>query len=243
MNFLKKLGYCLLSAYLIFPALSINAVAPQKPKKKLENKITEFKQAVEQCVKDTNKVFLPMEWFGLEYDRENKFYYSRPETWQKEYGFDDTYDEIASFLKKEKIEFEYDNKSWVIWLWKGNYGPILGNGAELGTYIKDPFKKDLLPITIEYRGANDDEILTVNFSLKHKGKEIFEFKPQKHWWLAGFKPYIPDGKKLSKNAMYMEATITFPTEEMAKTFETAAISNRHISNIKTENNNVSFSWK
>jgi hypothetical protein len=190
--------------------------------------------------KKSEKDLLPIERLGFEVDKTQGIYYSKVDAWQKEYGYDDLYDKMVPSLDKEKIEFNYDNKDWAIWLWKGYYAPFLGCGSEIGTYIKDPFKKFPVPTKIDYRGANQDEMLTVSYKLKHGDKEVFHFNPQKHWWLAGFKPcdYIPC------HELKVEAHIDFLTEQMAEAFENSAKNHASdLTDLKRDCATVDFSWK
>lgn len=244
MKYFKQLILSVILLGSVFQIPDYNALEPEKIPSYVQ--VTAIKKLMMEFAesfdinKKIEKQLMPMDCLGLDIDKKQGIYYSKLDPWEKEFGYDDLYDKVVPLLNKEKIEFKYDNKTWVIWLWKGYYIPVLGYGAEIGTYIRDPFKKFPIPKKVEYRGANEKEMLTVSYKLMHEGKELFHFEPQKHWWLAGYMPcdYIPS------HQLEMEANITFLTEKMAGMFENAAKNHApNVSNLQRECNTVKFSWK
>ena len=87
---------------------------------------------------------------GFAYDPDNKMMYARMDASQRELGFCYFYDEmiplISSNISCEPIYFYYDNKEWLIEIWKGQYGIELG--AEIGVYSR-PANGDLVIDRIE----------------------------------------------------------------------------------------------
>ena len=106
----------------------------------------------------------------------------------------------------ERIYFNYDNKDWMIQIWKGQYG--MTAGAEIGIYNKT----DKI---MQYDCASEDEFLEMSFILYNQGDEMFRRGPEEHWWLTGFK-VLNVGVPL---LLDMDMTIKFPTKSMTDAFE------------------------
>ena len=148
---------------------------------------------------------------GFEYDQEQGIYYSSVDPWQKYFGFNFLYDMAAPIAgmhyDTERIQFRYDDKDWMIQLWKGQYG--MTAGAEIGVYNKT----DKI---MQYQGVPEEEFLEMSFDFYNQGEFVFTRGPEKHWWLTGFKilnvgvPVLID----------LDITIVFPTKSMADAFET-----------------------
>lgn len=147
---------------------------------------------------------------GFEYDEKQGIYYSSINPWQKGFGFNVIYDMSAPlagmYYSTERIYFQYDNKDWMIQIWKGQYG--MTAGAEIGIYNKTDK-------VMQYDCVPEEEFLEMSFVLYNQGEKMFERGPEKHWWLTGFKimnvgvPILLD----------MDMTIKFPTKSMADAFE------------------------
>jgi len=63
-------------------------------------------------------------------------YHSKPNTWQRKFGYNIFYDEIfdiGSEMNVDFIPFSTDDEDYVLWMWKGDYWN-LGSGAEIGLY-------------------------------------------------------------------------------------------------------------
>lgn len=148
---------------------------------------------------------------GFEYDKKQGIYYSSIDPWQKNFGFNYIYDMAAPltgmYYDTERIQFNYNDKDWMIQIWKGQYG--ITAGAEIGIYNKT----DKL---VQYDCASEDEFLEMSFDFYNQDEFVFSRGPEKHWWLTGFKilnagvPILID----------LDITIKFPTKSMADAFET-----------------------
>ena len=147
---------------------------------------------------------------GFEYDAEQGIYYSTVNPWQKGFGFNIVYDMTAPLAgmnySTERITFRYDNKDWMIQLWKGQYGATAG--AEIGVYNKT----DKI---MQYDCVSEEEFLEMSFVLYNQGEKMFERGPEKHWWLTGFKIFNIGVPIL----LDMDMTIKFPTKSMTDAFE------------------------
>lgn len=140
-------------------------------------------------IKDADSLNEFLRPYGLFYDPHEDVFYTRIDAWQREMGFTRLYDEAAApsfmILDSEPIYFEYDNKSWMIEFWKGQYS--IATGIEIGIYYTD--KPDLSNKYFNwtfYDCADDVNMLQMRFKLTKNGESIIK-REELHWWLAGFK--------------------------------------------------------
>lgn len=147
---------------------------------------------------------------GFEYDEKQGIYYSSVNPWQKGFGFNVVYDMSAPlagmYYDTERIYFQYDNKDWMIQIWKGQYGAT--SGAEIGIYNKT----DKI---MQYDCVSEEEFLEMSFDFYNQGEYVFSRGPEKHWWLTGFKIFNAGVPIL----IDLDITIKFPTKSMADAFE------------------------
>lgn len=127
--------------------------------------------------------------YGYAYDSSQDIFYSRMDAWQREIGYARIYDEAAALssmiIDCEPIYFEYDNKSWLIEFWKGQYG--MTTGFEIGVYYKDKFDFTSEYINWSHYDCVDDEnMLKMKFTLIKNGRIVME-REGVHWWLTGFR--------------------------------------------------------
>ncbi len=132
---------------------------------------------------------------GYMYDPHQDIFTAGLDAPQKIFGYTTFYDLSAPYFNMifdyETIYFNYDARTWLIELWKGQYG--INTGCELGIYYTDKiispeeynstlFKavdtKDMLDIT-----------LILNKNCKKKKKHTIELghMHDRHWWLTIFK--------------------------------------------------------
>lgn len=154
---------------------------------------------------------------GYAYDAEQDIFYCNMNPWQRNMGYSRLYDEtMAPFgmiVDCEPIYFEYDNKIWLIELWKGQYD--LNTGCEVGIYTA---AKPALNIPAAYKYmfyncANDEERLPMSFTLKKNGELLFS-RDEEHWWLAGFKL----GEYSEPSELEMSIKIFFKDNTMCNSF-------------------------
>lgn len=142
---------------------------------------------------------------GFAYDPAQDIIYSKMNPTQRSFGYAYGYDAnallIAADIDSEPIFFDHAGKHWMIELWKGQYG--LETGAEIGIYTRSsdaPFYFQLLDATLGkreedpvpshslfYECADDDDMLTMSFTLMRDGQPLFSRGPERHWWLTGFR--------------------------------------------------------
>lgn len=150
--------------------------------------------------------------FGFSYDDRKDFFYATKYAWQKNFGYTRVYDVLAPFFRMcidtERIKFKYNNKSWLISFWKGEYG--ITTGGEIGIYNTS----DLYPNkNTLYHAIENHEMLDMHFKLYHKNEMIIDIKDH-HWWLAAFKL----GMHSKPKDLKMAISIKFPNEEMLEAF-------------------------
>ncbi len=147
---------------------------------------------------------------GFEYDEKQGIYYSSVNPWQKNFGFNVIYDMAAPmagmYYATERIYFQYDNKDWMIQLWKGQYG--ITAGGEIGIYNKT----DKI---MQYDCVSEEEFIEMSFDFYNQGELVFSRGPEKHWWLTGFKIFNAGVPIL----IDLDMTLKFPTKSMADAFE------------------------
>ncbi|WP_297428571.1 DUF4474 domain-containing protein [Clostridium sp.] len=174
-------------------------------------------RGVRDILSARNPIDRGMELVGYGYDPEQDIFYCNMNPWQRNMGYNRLYDEaMAPFgmiVDCEPIYFEYNNKIWLIEIWKGQYD--LNTGCEIGIYTAD---KPILNIPevykfMFYNCANDEERLTMSFTLKKNGKILFS-RDEKHWWLAGFKL----GEYSEPSELAVNLNITLKDDVMCNAF-------------------------
>lgn len=146
---------------------------------------------------------------GFMYDEKKDIFYAMKKTWQKRYGYCKMYDEAAALfgmiIDCEPIYFNYDDKNWMLELWKGQYG--MTTGGEIGLYIATDRKEKF------YKGVDADNYIGMKMELFRRGVPLFE-RQENHWWLTGFRLGICSKPKELK----MVVTLTFLNRLMCLKF-------------------------
>ena len=133
------------------------------------------------------------------YDDKESAYHSLPATWQKTYGYNKLFDDvfrIGSNMSVEDIHYNYNNKEYVLWMWKGDYWN-LGTGSEIGLYQQ----------SVESRTHYDAvdflcpmQLSTYKYSNGQVYGSYYNWNPiyNKQWWITAFDWRHPksDPKKL-----------------------------------------------
>lgn len=132
---------------------------------------------------------------SYQYSYVDDYYYTNDkDNWQENLGFARIYDLVAPYIALEydytRVFFNYDNKDFMIQLWKGQYG-YLFYGGEIGVYSRTPNGKTDGILTF-YGKAYEEYWPYMEMSLYHQnilGKYEREFTRDydKYWWCTGFK--------------------------------------------------------
>ena len=147
---------------------------------------------------------------GFEYDAKQGIYYSHLNPLQRQFGFNFIYDMAAPmagmFYDTKRIEFIYDNREWMIQIWKGQYG--ITSGAEIGLYNRP------LDRVMQYDCADDEDLIEMQFDFYNQNQFVFSRGPEKHWWLTGFKIFNSGVPIL----IDLDMTLKFTNITMARAF-------------------------
>lgn len=134
------------------------------------------------------------------YDNQRMAYHSQPDTWQRNFGYNDFYDEIfriGSHMNNGRLKAKNDDNDYILWMWKGDYWN-LQSGAEIGLY---EYKGEYLE-TEQYDAIDYEvpmELYLYNYYDKGNIENVFSWKPiVNQWWITGFnvKYTEPDPKKM-----------------------------------------------
>lgn len=149
---------------------------------------------------------------GFDYDPIQDVYFTQLDSWQRNFGFNSVYDTAAPMVgmiySTAKIYFTYDDKDWMMEIWKGQYG--ITAGAEIGFYNKPTDR-----VMKHFDCVTDEEMLEMSFDFYNMDELVFTRGPEKHWWLTGFK-FLHIG---IPTFITLDMTIEFPTRKMANAFE------------------------
>ena len=166
---------------------------------------------------------------GYRYEPNGDFFYTDDkDCWQKNAGYNEFYDNYAPaaamFIDQIRIRFTYENKDWMLQLWKGQYGWLFV-GAETGVYTAPAGtykggKGDANHYNCADKGDWLNMQLDCYWSKNNDGhyKKIFTRPYDKYWWATGF--VWGQLTKYSKPRTELKAKnrITFKSEEMANLF-------------------------
>lgn len=121
-------------------------------------------------------------------DEQGMAYHSQPDTWQRNFGYNDFYDNIfrmASDMRSKKIDFNHGGREYTLWLWRGDYWNLHA-GAEMGLYV-DYMEIWGMP---QYDAVNFELPMTISlydYKSSTNIRSIFSWMPQvEQWWATGF---------------------------------------------------------
>lgn len=153
--------------------------------------------------------------FGYRYVPEWDVFSSRVDAWQKQFGYGAIYDRAASYfnmvLETLPVYFDYDGKTWLIQIWKGQYG--ICTGCEVGIYHADRIVTKVNRATTIFHAADEEEMLPISTELRREGR-LIAFRRETHWWLTTF-----DAGTFSKpEQLSLKIAIRFTDPEMQEAF-------------------------
>lgn len=149
---------------------------------------------------------------------------------QRKFGFNKAYDTGSKFvnfyLSTIRVYFTYDEKDWLIELWKGEYA-MAAVGCEVGYYYRDHNQTSLDTFGADYLlygAVKDEDAMMTSMKLWQYVKSSDETPVQKIdyparncWWAADFETGVLE-KHSDRTTLVMTATIDFPTTEMLALF-------------------------
>ncbi len=159
---------------------------------------------------------------GYKYDSHQDIFIARQDALQKNFGYTSLYDLAAPLFNMifdyETIYFNYNSKTWLIEMWKGQYG--INSGCELGIYNTN---KILTPEQYRFtlfKAASPKDMPIISLKLnRHCKKDKCEYSKlgrvrQKHWWLTIFKM----GYFSKPSELFVNTSITFKDYSMLYNF-------------------------
>lgn len=153
--------------------------------------------------------------FGYRFHCNSGFFSSTVDAWQKQAGYTSLYDYMAPRFKivfdALPIYFDYRGRTWLIELWKGQYG--INTGAEIGIYHADTIIPEKDCQNTWFSCADEDEMMDCSFLLCD-GEDDCIRNSGRHWWLTAFLP----GYFSNPSALSMASCICFPNREMLSAF-------------------------
>lgn len=155
------------------------------------------------------------------YDPDGNYYYTNDkDCWQYNFGFNEGYDSMAPLgmmiYDTVRTKFVYDNKEYLIQLWKGQYGYAFV-GGEVGVYTRAVGSTGT-----HYSCAREDDWLSMEmaFMWDEYGtgdyRAVFNRPYDKYWWCTGFVVGF-DGDE-NRHQFRLVTHITFESVEMANLF-------------------------
>jgi len=182
--------------------------------------------------KDGGPVFL-----GFYFDAGNGTTYTGHDVWQRNFGYTFLYDLICycnpffiSF-STERIKFNYDDRQWMVQLWKGRY--FITNGAEVAIYTRDKYATGTY-----YNCVSEEDEIPMSLKLQHGDDVFFEIPQNTSWWLSKFKinrtAYLP-------SKMTLTTSLEMKDTEMLSAF-TASLDTHSNLSYTVDGLNVTITW-
>lgn len=148
---------------------------------------------------------------GFDYEPSQDIFISRTDAWQRRFGYCAFFDRSAPLFQMvfdcEPVYFDYAGQTWLLELWKGQYG--INTGCEAGFYgagrLLSPAERD----KALFQAVSDEELLPMHVSLYKDARRLFTLS-RRHWWLAGFSM----GLYSEPDQLQMTVSVTFPDEGM-----------------------------
>lgn len=170
--------------------------------------------SLEKC-ETLNRLIEP---FGYCYDRKQDIFSTCENAWQRNFGYTENYNLYAPHFNmvfdNEPFYFDYKNKTWLIQLWKGQYG--INTGGEIGVYYSDSFVPPMLRDITMFHCVKEKDMLPMCLHLYKRDTSLARLC-HPHWWLTTFLV----GMYSEPESLSMHVSITFPNEEMRDAFVNA----------------------
>lgn len=197
---------------------------------------------------------------SYQYSYIDDYYYTNDkEAWQYNFGFGKIYDMASPYLLLEydyiRVFFTYEDKDWMIQMWKGQYGMIF-YGGEIGVYNR-PHADDGMNEWTFFNCPAEEDWLKMEMTLYHQdinGEWHREFtRPYDYyWWCTGFKNgHLRQVEPADE--LRLTGRVTLKDAEMTKLWvdgliecgfvESESLKKMGIDQIFVDGNTVHFSWQ
>ncbi len=154
-------------------------------------------------------------------DTGNYYYTDDKDCWQDNFGYSQVYDKLAvvghMYYDTVRVEFVYDDREWLVQLWKGQYGYVFV-GAEVGVYTRE-----LGSVGTGYACADKEDWLYMEMTCfwdvydENNYEPVFTRPYDKYWWCTGFVlGWLEHTRKCDE--LELVGRITFKDEAMAQAF-------------------------
>ena len=190
------------------------------------------------CIRKENAIHNKLEnkaILGYRYHYADDYYYTDDrDCWQSKFGFLNAFDLVCPYILLEydyiRTHFDYGDRSWMIQLWKGQYGMVF-YGSEIGVYCREKLAPDEEITAFTHYDCCVSEYdrlgmeMTLYWDENNDGNYVYQFsRPyDKYWWCTGFKSgHLWQTEPASE--LRMVSRIDLKDEEMADAF-TAALEN------------------
>lgn len=197
---------------------------------------------------------------SYQYSYIDDYYYTNDkDAWQYNFGFGKIYDFVSPYILLEydyiRVFFTYENKDWMLQMWKGQYGLVF-YGGEVGIYTKEHSDKGIDEWTFFNCPAEEDWI-NMEMTLWHEdinGNWNREFTREydKYWWCTGFKnghlrqEEPADELRLTGRMTFKDAEMTkLVADGLAECGLVKADSKNAmgVDSIYVDGNDIHFSWQ
>ena len=186
-----------------------------KRKKKICRKICSM-NFHEKC-KTLTELITP---FGFCYDSKQDIFSTPLDAWQREFGYTEKYNKLAPYFNMvfdyEPVYFDYNNRTWLIEFWKGQYG--INTGCEVGIYYSESIISPDMRNTTLFHCVKDNDMLPISIQLIRDACTLGIIQ-KKHWWLTVFDV----GKYCEPSRLSIPIEITFPNKQMLYSFTQALL--------------------
>ncbi len=159
---------------------------------------------------------------SYQYSYVDDYYYTNDkEAWQHDFGFGKIYDFVSPYILLEydyiRVFFTYEDKDWMLQMWKGQYGLVF-YGGEIGIYNR-PHSDDGIDAWTMFECPEQEDWLKMEMTLWHEDMQgnwnrEFTRDYDYYWWCTGFK----NGhlrQEEPADELRLTGRITFKSEEMA----------------------------
>lgn len=159
---------------------------------------------------------------GYLYDPIQDIFATRLDAPQKLFGYHTFYDLAASYFNMifdyETIYFDYNGRTWLLEIWKGQYG--INIGCELGLYYADSILSPHDYDNTHFEAVAPKDMLDISVKLNRhcsKGTQPcnkIAYRRHRHWWLTIFKL----GSFAKPEELFVNTSIRFKDYTMLKRF-------------------------
>ncbi len=155
---------------------------------------------------------------GFSYLPNQDIFTSTLDAWQRDLGYCGLYDDAAPYGQMvfdcEPVYFNYHNQTWLIELWKGQYG--ITTGSEIGIYHTDVIIPPEEYHRTLFHAVSNEEMPQFGLGVSRNGADLFQLS-RCHWWLTGFRM----GVFSQPEELCLKASITFIDSDMEAAFLSA----------------------